>query len=178
MKLRHVAIAALAALSTQAFALDAATTAAPATIKLYISGSSALQSVIEGLLRQNCAGATPLGTAAIDGTFTRYSSADGNVYSCTTITNSDFGAAFDSKNVAVIKRDTGGSAFGVFPLASATTAAPTATVPFIDVASCVDGALTCAGVVNLPPDAGCVRPRAGCLQQRRQPAHRVCSANR
>ena len=125
MKLRHIAIAACAALSTQAFALDAATTAAPATIKLYISGSSALQSVIEGLLRQNCQGATPLGTAAIDGTFTRYTSAEGNAYSCTTIVGSNFGAAFDNKNVAIVKRDSGGSAFGVFPLASPTAAAPT-----------------------------------------------------
>ena len=65
MKLHHIAIAALAALSTQAFALNAADTAA-APVKLYITGSSALQAVIEGLLNQpgNCVSGTASMTGA------------------------------------------------------------------------------------------------------------------
>jgi hypothetical protein len=157
MKLHHIAIAALAALSTQAFALNAADTAA-APVKLYITGSSALQPVIEGLLNQpgNC----------VVGTYTKYAGLAGspagsgdtkngnsqNAYSCTIAAGSDFGSTFNGQNVTIIKREAGGSAQGVFPLYS--TGTPTATVALIDLTSCNDTDQTCNNVASVVPDAG------------------------
>ena len=158
MKFHKIALAACAVLSTQAHALNAADSAA-APVKLYITGSSALQSVIEGLLNQpgNC---TP-------GTFTKFRGLAGspagsgdtangnshNAYSCTLATGNDFGAGFDGQNVAIIKREAGGSAQGVFPLFT-TAAVPTATVALIDLGSCTDAGNTCNNTALVVPDAG------------------------
>ena len=158
MKLHHIAIAALAALSTQAFALNAADTAA-APVKLYITGSSALQAVIEGMLNQpgNC----------LAGTYTKYKGLAGspagsgdssngsshNAYSCTLEVGNDFGSGFTGQNVAVIKREAGGSAQGVFPL-YVSTGTPTTTVAMIDLTTCNDTDNTCNNTASVVPDAG------------------------
>ena len=158
MKLHHIAIAALAALSTQAFALNAADTAA-APVKLYITGSSALQAVIEGMLNQpgNC----------LAGTYTKYKGLAGspagsgdasngsshNAYSCTLEVGNDFGSGFTGQNVTVIKREAGGSAQGVFPL-YVSTGTPTATVAMIDLSTCNDTDHTCNNTASVVPDAG------------------------
>jgi hypothetical protein len=157
MKFHHIAIAACAALSTQAYALNAADTLAAPT-KLYITGSSALQAVIEGLLNQpgNCAPGSftkfkgLAGSAAGSGDTTDGNSH--NVYSCTLQAGSDF-AAFTG-NVTIIKREAGGSAQGVFPLAAAGATVPTATVAMIDLNSCTDTGNVCSAVANVVPDAG------------------------
>lgn len=158
MKLHQFVLGALALASSQAFALNAADTAA-APIKLYITGSSALQAVIEGVLNQpgNC----------VPGTFTKFKGLAGsaagsgdssngnshNAYSCTLATGNDFGASFNGQNLAVVKREAGGSAFGVFPLYVA-SGSPTATVALIDLTSCNDADQTCNNTVNVVPDAG------------------------
>lgn len=160
MKLSHITIAACAAMSSQAFALDAATTQGiPATNQLYISGSSALQSVIEGLLNpQNCVPSTYnryrglAGSPAGIGDTTNGNSH--NVYSCTLKSGSDF-PAFDNQNIAIIKREAGGSVFGVFPLLAGATP-----IAMIDLASCTDtgaNAFTC----NNTSTATAVQPQAG-----------------
>ncbi len=159
MKLHQFVLGACALASSQAFALNAADTAA-APIKLYITGSSALQAVIEGVLNQpgNCVAGTYTkykglaGSAAGSGDTTNGNSH--NAYSCTLATGNDFGASFAGQNVAIVKREAGGSAQGVFPLYSATTAAPTTTVALIDLTSCNDTDQTCNNVANVVPDAG------------------------
>ena len=156
MKLHRFALAACAVVSGNAFALDPATTAAiPAANQLYIAGSSALQSVIEGLLTQNC----------VAGTYTKYKGLAGsaagsgdttdgnshNAYSCTLITGSDF-PSFDGQNVVIVKRESGGSAYGVYPLVTGA-----ATIAMIDLSTCSTtsaSAGTCSGVANRAPQAG------------------------
>ena len=49
MKIRSIAVAALAALSSQAFALAPAQVADAGTVKVYMTGASALRNVIGGL---------------------------------------------------------------------------------------------------------------------------------
>jgi hypothetical protein len=152
MKFRFVAIAAAcAAISGQANALTVAQSQA-AQLKLFISGSSALQRVIEGILTQNCGAGTltqfrGLSTSAAGGTNDTSNGQSNNIYSCT-ITGSDFGAANVGKTIMLVKREAGGSAQGVFPVAS------NANVNFMDISTCTDGANTCTGLVATKPDAG------------------------
>jgi len=154
-KLHQIALAAACtALTGQAFALNvAATTAIPASNQLYIAGSSALQTVIEGLLTQNCAAGTYTkykglaGSAAGTGDSTNGNSH--NAYSCTLIAGSDFGATFSGTNIVIVKREAGGSAFGVFPLVTGA-----AQIAMLDLASCNDGDQTCNATVNKQPHAG------------------------
>jgi hypothetical protein len=158
MKLSHITLAACAALAGgNAMALSAAATqAVPPANRLYISGSSALQSVIEGLLNpQNC----------VAGTYNRYKGLAGspagsgdtnsgsshNAYSCTIKTGSDI-PSFDGQDIVIIKREAGGSVQGVFPLLAG--AAP---IAMIDLASCTDSganAFTCNATANVTPQAG------------------------
>ena len=161
MKLKPslVAAAACAALASPAFALDAATTLAiPDTNRLTMSGSSALQFVIEGLLNQpgNCVAGTftrfrgLLGSPAAGGSDTSNGQSY-NLYSCTLGAASDF-PAFNGQNIMINKREAGGSANGVFPLLAG--AAP---IGLIDPASCTDGptnANTCNALANVVPKAG------------------------
>jgi hypothetical protein len=157
MKFHHIAIAACALFAGQAHALNAAATLAAPT-KLYITGSSALRSVIEGLLNQpgNCAPGTftrfrgQAGTAAGTGDTTNGNSH--NVYSCTLQAGSDFGTF--TGDVTIIKREAGGSAQGVFPLAAPGATVPTTTVALMDLTSCTDAANLCTGTTPVVPDAG------------------------
>ena len=147
MKLRYLAIAAAcAAISGQASALTVAQSQA-AQLKLFISGSSALQKVIEGVLTQNC-GADKTQFKSLATSFGDTSNgASHNIYSCT-LTGSDFGAANVGKTMMLVKREAGGSAQGVFPVALNTA------IAFMDVATCSDTALTCTGTTLVKPDAG------------------------
>ena len=54
MKFRSIAIAALAAVSAQVFALTPTQVADSATVKVYVSGASALRNIIGGLFTQHC----------------------------------------------------------------------------------------------------------------------------
>ena len=136
MKLRYLAIAAAcAAISGQASALTVAQSQA-AQLKLYISGSSALQKVIEGVLTQNC-GADKTQFKSLAASFGDTSNgASYNIYSCT-LTGNDFGAANVGKTIMLVKREAGGSAQGVFPVALNTA------IAFMNIATCSDTALTC-----------------------------------
>lgn len=155
MKLRYLAIAAAcAAVSGHAMALDKATTiAVPAANQLYIAGSSALQKVIEGVLSQNCAAGTFTNFKSLAASFPPDTSNGNsyNIYSCTLNAVNDFGNL--AGNIAVYKREAGGSAQGVFPVAF--PAANAAQIKFLDINSCTDGANTCTSVItNRAPDAG------------------------
>ena len=150
MKLRYLAIAAAcAAISGQASALTVAQSQA-SSLKLFISGSSALQKVIEGVLSQNCGSdytkfVSKAGSAAATTDTTNGNSH--NIYSCT-LTGADFGAASVGKTITLVKREAGGSAYGVFPVAA------NSNVSFLDISSCNDTDKTCTGLVSVKPDAG------------------------
>ena len=151
MKFRYLAIAAAcAAISGQANAAMTVAQAQGAQLKLFISGSSALQKVIEGVLTQNC-GADKVqfkslfGSAAAPSDTTNGNSH--NIYACT-LTGNDFGAANVGKTMMLVKREAGGSAVGVFPVAANTS------VSFMDISTCSDVSATCTGLVSAKPDAG------------------------
>lgn len=124
MKRKLLALAALATIAGTATAapLDRVGAAA-ATNKLYISGSSALQKLVEGMVSQNCnadgltiwrsvAGQTWAGSTTADST----DGASHNIYACTLKVGNDFGAAYDNQTILVVKREAGGSGQGVFPI--------------------------------------------------------------
>ncbi len=124
MKRNLLALAALAAIagSAQAAPLDRAGAAA-ATNKLYVSGSSALQKLVEGMVSQNCdADGMVIWRSATGQTWAGSSSADTkdgashNIYACTLKVGNDFGAAYDGQTILVVKREAGGSGQGVFPI--------------------------------------------------------------
>ncbi len=126
MKRNLLALAALAAIAggAQAAPLDR-TGAAGATNKLYISGSSALQKLVEGMVAQNCdANGMTVWRSASGFTWAGGASADSangashNMYACTLKAGNDFGAAYDNQTILVVKREAGGSAQGVFPIAT------------------------------------------------------------
>ena len=142
MKLRLLALAAMAvAGQAQATQLTLAQINA-ADVKVYISGSSALNGVIAGQLQQNCDVAADMvtvkskfGVGSFTGDF-----ADGashSVFACKlNASGGDFGATYANQTVAIYKRDAGGSVYGVFPVAQK---AANNNVNFLDLAS------TCAG---------------------------------
>ncbi|MEK8050037.1 hypothetical protein AACH10_07295 [Ideonella sp. DXS22W] len=125
MKLRTIA-AAVAALATfQAHALDITTTNSANTVKIYAAGASAVSNVLAGIFVQNCA--SGLDIYGSDKTKPNFST-DGNngdshrVYSCTLKAEGQLDADLQGKglgnaNVALWKRDAGGSATGVFHVA-------------------------------------------------------------
>lgn len=147
MKFRYLAIAAAcAAISGQASALTVAASQG-AQLKLFISGSSALQKVIEGVLTQNCGADKTQFKSALASFGDTANGTSHNIYSCT-LTGSDFGAANVGKTIMLVKREAGGSAQGVFPVAQNTP------IAFMDIATCSDSALTCTGTTLVKPDAG------------------------
>ncbi len=133
MKLRHIALAALATLAGQAFAAPintpvTAAEAAAAADTLYFSGSSAAKAIISGLVSQNCN----------TGSFVTFSDSTGNynAYACrvtspTGATPNDWGLP-ENTVVVVNKRDDQGSGFGVFPVAT------NAAVNFLNLAGAPD----------------------------------------
>ena len=144
MKLRTLALAAaIAAISGQAMAVTTAQ-ATGATNVVYIAGSSAATGILSGLVSGQCQ----------TGTFTTFSDSTGNynVYSCQVNATNDWNLAAGTV-VVVNKRDAGGSAYGVYPVATNT---PTS---FLDLTTCPDNAanaaaVTCTGLVSHTADAG------------------------
>lgn len=139
MKIRNICAAAIAALASQAYALDVATMNAAGTLKVYFSGASATKAAIGGLFTQNCqAGTRNDYTLASDASF-------GTIYTCTLNATNDFGLG--AINVMFQKRDAGGSGWGVYPVAN------NVAIPFIDPTTC-SAAGTCTGQANRVPDGG------------------------
>lgn len=134
MKIRSIAAAALFALSGQAFALTPAQVAASDTVKVYVSGATALRNIIGGLFTQNCSADIDIFYSSI-GTFGGISfGANGDahrVYACTMKADSPILAG---KQVAFFKSDIGGSGQGVFPVYFG--GAEGATRPFLNLSTC------------------------------------------
>ncbi len=116
MKLNRIALCTLLALGSQAHALTPAQIAEPATIKVYMTGASALRNVIGGLLTQNCSTDLSVYFSGV-GTFSGISfSTAGDahrVYACTMKADS---LILPGKQVVLYKSDVGGSGQGVFPV--------------------------------------------------------------
>lgn len=132
MKRNLLCLAALAAIAGSAYA-DPTTSAqaAAATNKVYISGSSALQNLVLGMVSQNCiaeAAGTPgslsIWGSALGQTWAGSTTADTvrgashNIYACTLKSVNDFGLTGD---ILVVKREAGGSGQGVFPIGGSAT---------------------------------------------------------
>jgi len=159
MKLRIVTLAALAALSGQAFALNpaivTASEAAAAVNQLNLSGSSAAKGIILGLVKQNCqpttfvnfTGPTLVVNYPLPTSTTTISGSVGNVYACRVTATNDWGLAEDTV-VVLNKRDFLGSGHGVFPVAQ------NATTEFTNISTCSDSTFTCTGTTPKVPDAG------------------------
>lgn len=145
--LKSIAFACAALCATQAYALDNTTMNAPGTLKVYVSGASALSAAVSGLFFQNCATGTRTtytAVAAIGG------SSFGTINACSMIANNDFGLATGT-NVMFQKRDAGGSGLGVYPVSNNTP------ISFIDITSCTgpaSGSGTCTALVNRTADGG------------------------
>lgn len=116
MKIRHVALAALAVACAPSFALTPAQVAEGSTVKVYMSGASALRNVIGGLFTQHCEADLDVFYSGA-GTFGGISfSANGDahrVYACTMKASSPI---LPGQKVALFKSDIGGSGQGVFPV--------------------------------------------------------------
>ena len=157
MKIRFIAIAALAALSGHAFALTPAQIADAATVKVYMSGASALRNVIGGLFTSNCEADLDIYYSNI-GTFGGVAfSANGDahrVYACTMKAGSP---VLPGKKVAFFKSDIGGSGQGVFPVYFGGAQGDTRT--FLSVQTCSTRAAsvpnyTCSTEQSQVPSAG------------------------
>ena len=116
MKLRLTALAAVALLASQAHALSPAVVAEASTVKVYMSGASALRNVIGGLFTQHCEADLDVyysGVGVFGGSnFTNAGDAH-RVYTCTMKATSPI---LGGKKVALFKSDIGGSGQGVFPV--------------------------------------------------------------
>lgn len=157
MKIRSIAVAALAALSSQAFALAPAQVADAGTVKVYMTGASALRNVIGGLFTQHCDADLDVYYSGV-GTFggTAFSAAGDahRVYTCTMKASSPILAG---KKVALFKSDIGGSGQGVFPVFFG--GAEGATRSFLNLGTCGSRAATapnytCTGEQTQVPMAG------------------------
>lgn len=116
MKIRSIAVAALAALSSQAFALTPAQVADAGTVKVYMTGASALRNVIGGLFTQHCDADLDVyysGAGTFGGTSFSAAGDAHRVYTCTMKASSPI---LGGKKVALFKSDIGGSGQGVFPV--------------------------------------------------------------
>lgn len=116
MKIRHIALAASLAITGHAQALTPAQVADPQTVKVYMTGASALRNTIGSLFTQNCSADVSVYFSGV-GTFSGISfSTPGDahrVYACTMKSDS---ALLPGKRVALFKSDVGGSGQGVFPV--------------------------------------------------------------
>lgn len=117
MKIRSIAFAALVAASGQAFALSPAQVADASTIKIYVSGATALRNIIGGLFTQFCSTDLDVYYSAANTSFGGVAfNAAGDahrVYACTMKADS---AILPGKKVAMFKSDLGGSGQGVYPV--------------------------------------------------------------
>jgi hypothetical protein len=142
MKFHHLAVAAAAAIG--------ATSSFATTYDFHLSGSSALQKVIQQSITNNCSSFVPNkgknGSAAAGND----DNADGQsqtLYVCTVSPTASWGAPYTGAgNIVNIYMNTQGSAYGVFPVANGTP------IKFINAATCA--ANLCTGVSLVAPDAG------------------------
>lgn len=126
MKLRLIATAAALLVVGQVHALTPTEVAATSTIKVYAAGASAIRNIVGQIFLQNCASSLDIyySDNVAGGNFTS-DGADGDshrVYTCTLKAEADLeidlkGKSLGGRNVAFYKRDAGGSAQGVFPVA-------------------------------------------------------------
>jgi hypothetical protein len=117
MKFRCIAAAALASLAGQAFALSPAQVADASTVKMYVSGATALRNIIGGLFTQHCSTDLDVYYSAANTSFGGVAfNAAGDahrVYACTMKADSPI---LPGKKVAFFKSDLGGSGQGVYPV--------------------------------------------------------------
>lgn len=135
LKLRSIALAAAALASAPlAFAAPAVNINAPETVKIFMSGASALRAVMAGVVLNDVCGGT------VNTTTTQYNleesggafTFDGNLWAITCRVTAAGGALVGlpaNTPVAFFKTDAGGSAQGVFPVQAA------AARPFVDAAA-------------------------------------------
>ena len=144
MKLRSVSVFLLSSVMGAVWATPnttpvAASEAASASNVLYISGSgsSALNGVLNVVLKQGCT----------SGSFVSFSDSSAlyHAYSCRLAATNDWGLA-ENTVVTINKRDDGDSIYGVYPVANNTS------ISFLNLASCPTNA-TCA-LASHAPDAG------------------------
>jgi len=138
MKLRMLAIAAAALLSTQAHALQP--TAFAAATKVYFSGATATTNAFGALFTQNCAAGT-----RDDYTLTG-NAGFSTIYTCTLNATNDFGVG--AINIVFQKLNAGGSGAGVYPVSN------NAPVTFIDETTCNGTTKLCTGQKPVIPDGG------------------------
>lgn len=117
MKIRNLALAAIAVACGQAHALDPATSNAASTVKVYTSGATAMRNIIGGLFTENCVAGTLDVYYSGVGTFSNFSfAASGDAHRVYTCTMAAASPILPNKNVAFFKSDIGGSGQGVFPV--------------------------------------------------------------
>ena len=126
MKNRLIAAAAALMAVSQVQALTPTEVGASSTIKVYAAGASAIRNIVGQIFLQNCASNLDIyySSNAAGGSFTA-DAANGDshrVYTCTLKADANLdtdlkGKGLGGKNVAFYKRDAGGSAQGVFPVA-------------------------------------------------------------
>jgi hypothetical protein len=154
MKIRNIALAALAVACGQAFALSPTASVADTTVQVYMSGATAMRNIIGGLFTEHCkAGTLDVYYSAI-GSFSGFAfTANGDahrVYTCTMTATSPILAG---KDVAFYKSDIGGSGQGVFPVYARTQRG------FLNLATCGTRAASvpnyvCTGEQQQVPMAG------------------------
>lgn len=158
MKVRCIAAAALASLASQAFALSPAQVADPSTVKMYVSGATALRNIIGGLFTQHCSTDLDVYYSAANTSFGGIpfnAAGDAHrVYACTMKADSPI---LPGKKVAFFKSDLGGSGQGVYPVYFG--GAEGATRPFLSLANCSTRAAavpnyTCSTEQNQIPMGG------------------------
>ncbi len=159
MKIRSIAMAAAAVVAcSQSHALTPAQVADAATVKLYVSGATALRAIIGGLFTSNCTADLSVyfsGVGTFGGVaFTAAGDAH-RVYACTMSASSPI---LPGKQVALFKSDIGGSGQGVFPVYFGAVA-PFPTRTFLNLTTCTPRVgtvpnYTCAGEQNQIPMAG------------------------
>lgn len=126
MKIRLIAATAAALIAGQVHALTPTVVGNAATVKVYAAGASAIRNIVGQIFLQNCASNLDIyySDRSAGGSFT----ADGSngdshrVYTCTLKAEASLetdlkGKGLGGLNVAFFKRDAGGSAQGVFPVA-------------------------------------------------------------
>ena len=154
MKIRNLALAAIAVACGQAYALDPATSNAASTVKVYMSGATAMRNIIGGLFTENCAAGTLDVYYSGVGTFSGFAfAASGDAHRVYTCTLTAASPILPGKNVAFFKSDIGGSGQGVFPVYLRSQRG------FLDLTSCGPRAgatpnYLCAGEQQKVPMAG------------------------
>ncbi len=154
MKIRSLAVAAIAVACGQAHALDPATSNAASTVKVYVSGASAMRNIIGGLFTENCVAGTLDVYFSSAGTFSGFPfAAAGDAHRVYTCTMAAASPILPNKNVAFFKSDIGGSGQGVFPVYLRTARG------FLNLGSCGARAAsvpnyTCTGDQQQVPMAG------------------------